>query len=507
MPPRRVRLPAEARAALLKIAALGRGPVWLVGGAVRDAVLGRPVSDLDLACADARGLAAALARAFKGTLVTLDERNAVYRLALAPERGRALKQIDVAGLQGKTILEDLKRRDFTLNAAALELTEALAAAVPETAFLDPRGGLKDAAAGVLRAEIEANLVDDPLRLLRGFRIAAQLGLEIEPATLKLLHKHRRLIKEPAPERVTAELLALLAVPGASAWVRRMDENGLLTEIFEDLEPARRCAESYYGPGGVMTHTLDVVSRADYLLANLRKIYPSLAPDLEAHIAERGGPAFRALILLAALLHDVAKPETAKRVGGRLRFFEHDTKGATRAEAILRKLRLSREQVETAGAVVRHHLRPGHLAAGGPLTERAVYRFFRDLGQDAPALLLVCWGDHASYMPEARLKRLLKTATADPTRSDLSRLKPEETRKTVHHLQLVSLLLRRWRELERAPAVVRLLDGRDVMKALKIPPGPAIGELLERVSEAQAEGVLKTKEDALAFIARHRPKAA
>ena len=497
----RLRLPAEARAALVRAAGAWREPAWLVGGALRDAALGRPVADLDLACADARGLAAALAREFKGTLVTLDERNAVFRLALAPQRGRTLKQIDVAGLQGKTIEEDLARRDFTVNAMAVALSPQLPAALPLRAVLDPRGGMKDIAGRVVRADVEQNLVDDPLRLLRAFRLAAQLGLDVEAGTLKAVRKHRRLVKQPAPERLSAELLALLGVPGASAWLRRLDECGLLTELFEELEPARRCAESYYGPGGVLAHTLEVCARVDFLLTRTREVYPGLSSDLRAHVEARGGASFSGLLLLAALLHDVAKPETARRVGGRLRFFEHDSIGADRAEAIGRRLRLSREQIQTLGAVVRHHLRPGHLAAGGPVTERAIYRFFRDLGPEAPALLMVCWGDHASYLPEARLKRLLKTASANPDRSDLSRLKPEEARKTMKHLQLVSLLLRRWRDAARSPAPPKLVDGRDVMKLLKLAPGPRIGELLERVREAQAEGEIKTKEDALAYLSK------
>ena len=252
----RLRLGAQARAALARVKASAKQPVWLVGGAIRDAALGRATSDLDLACADARGLAARLARDFRGTLVTLDEKNAVYRLVLPAARGAALKQIDVAGLMGKTIHEDLQRRDFTINAVALELGSALSATLNAKSFLDPRGGLKDLAVGLIRAEIESNLTDDPLRLLRAFRIAAQLDLVIEPATLKAIHRHRRLVREPAPERVHAELLSLLAVPGASRWLKRMDECGLLTELFEELEPARRCAESYYGPGGVLIHTLD-----------------------------------------------------------------------------------------------------------------------------------------------------------------------------------------------------------------------------------------------------------
>ncbi|HEX4048871.1 MAG TPA: polynucleotide adenylyltransferase, partial [Elusimicrobiota bacterium] len=239
---RRVRLPAEARDALVRVAALKHpSPVYLVGGAVRDAALGRPVADLDLACAGARGLAAAVARSFKGALVTLDAENAVYRLVLPPARGRGLKQIDVAEIQGRDILEDLKRRDFTLNAAALELRPDLEASIPESDFLDPRGGFSDLARRVLRVEDDKPFKDDPLRLLRAFRIAAQLGLEIEPATLALIRKHRRLVREPAGERVQAELLALLAVPGASARLAEMDACGLLTALFEDLEPARRCA--------------------------------------------------------------------------------------------------------------------------------------------------------------------------------------------------------------------------------------------------------------------------
>ncbi len=496
MASRRIRLSAETRAALAQVFAVARQPVWLVGGAIRNAALCLPYDDLDLACADARVLAAALARAFKATCVTLDKTSEVYRIMPAPMPGKFLKQIDIAGLQGVSIAVDLKRRDFTMNAVALPLTKHLPPSLLESSFLDPRGGLKDIAAGVIRADITKNLTDDPLRLLRAFRLSAQLGLRLEPKTLEAIAERCRLIKFPAPERVAAELLLLFSLPGASCWIKRLDEYGLLTAVFPELKPARRCAEDYYGSGGVLKHALEVCARVDFLLANLSQIYPDIAADLSAHIAARGGPSFRAALMLAALLHDVAKPETAKKIDGRLRFFEHDTKGAVAVEKILRRLRLSNALIDIVAAIVRHHLRPGHLAAGGPVTKRALYRFFRDLGTNAPGLLIVCWGDHASYMPEAALKRFLKSAT---TESKPSRL-PADARKTVAHLKIVSTLLRRWRDLERAPKPSRLLDGREIMKALKIPPGPRIGELLERVREAQAEGKIKDRAQALAFIA-------
>ena len=502
---RRVRLPAEARDALTRIALIKHPtPVYLVGGAIRDAALGRTIADLDLACAGARSLAAAVARSFKGALVTLDADNAVYRLVLPPVRGRGLKQIDVAELQGRDILEDLKRRDFTVNAIALEVRADIKIALAEAVFLDPRGGFADLARGVLRVEDDKPFKDDPLRLLRAFRLAAQNGLEIERETLDMIRKHRRLIKEPAGERVQAELLALLAVPGSSARLAEMDACGLLTALFDDLEPARRCAEDYYGPGGVLKHTLDVCARTDYLLTGFRKVYPDLGRVFEEHMATRssGGIPERAVLMLAALLHDVSKPETARTVDGRLRFFEHDTKGAERAAKILRALRFSREHVDTVAEIVRQHLRPGHLASSPePVTDKAVYRFFRDLGARAPGLLVVCWGDHSSYMTEPRLKRLLNAACANPPRAALSRIRPEDARKTVRHLQLVSLLLRRYFDQDRAPVPVRLLDGGEVMKALKLPPGPKIGDILERLREAQAEGKVSDRAQALAFVAR------
>jgi putative nucleotidyltransferase with HDIG domain len=501
---RRIRLAAEAREALRRVAALRREPVWLVGGAVRDAALGRTVADLDLACRDARGLAARIAREFKGTLVTLDAENAVYRLVLPPARGRALKQIDVAEIQGRDISQDLARRDFTVNAVALELPARLPPASFEKDFIDPRGGLADLARGVLRCENEDLFQEDPLRLLRAFRIAAQTGLTLDTATLAFIKKHRRLVRRPAGERVQAELLALCSVPGASRALRAMDECGLLTALFEDLEPARRCAEDYYGPGGVLEHTLNVCARLDFLFERFAKIYPDLGRAFEEHLASRasGGVPQRAVLMLAALLHDVAKPETARTVDGRLRFFEHDTIGAARAAKILRGLRFSREHIDAVAAVVRHHLRPGHLvASGGPVTKKAAYRFFRDLGDDAPGLLVVCWADHASYMPEARLRRLLSAACGDPPRADLSRVRPEDSRKTVRHLQLVSYLLRRCFDQDRAPVPRRLLDGVEVMKALKIPPGPRVGDILERLREAQAEGAVQDRAQALAFVAR------
>ncbi len=501
----RVRLPSAIRKSLIQIARLKHpSPVYLVGGALRDAALGRSIADLDLCGRDARGLAAKVARQFKGTLITLDPQNGVYRIILPSSQGQTLKQIDCAEILGRDIGEDLTRRDFTVNAMALELGVTLPATLTEREFIDPRHGLSDIRRRILCVETDAPFVDDPLRLLRAFRIAAQTGMSITAPTKRMIKKHRQLIAQPAGERVQSELLALLATPDAAQRLKEMDECGLLTALFEPLESARQCAQDYYGTGGVLKHTLTVCSRLEFLLVNFAKIYPDLARSFSKWLEERasgGGVPERAVLMLAALLHDVAKPETARMIDGRLRFFEHDTIGGTRSIEMLRALKFSREHIETVSELVKHHLRPGHLASGGPVTDKAAYRLFRDLGPRAPGLLVMCWSDHASYMPEARLRRLLSASCAKAPRRDLTQLRPAEVRKTVHHLQVVSQLLRRYFDADHAPIPTRLLDGKDVMKTLKLAAGPKVGEILELLREAQAEGKVQDRLQAIAFISR------
>ncbi|MDE2038728.1 MAG: CCA tRNA nucleotidyltransferase [Elusimicrobia bacterium] len=496
------RLPAPALRALRLAARSSPTKVWLVGGALRDLLLGRPISDLDLACSDARGLARKLARGLRGKAFPLDESNGVYRVVL-PAGQAALRQLDVAELQGGGIAADLARRDFTINALALALTPRLDAAVPAASLLDPRGGLKDLAARLLRCESERLFKDDPLRLLRAFRIAAQLGFSLEPRTLKTISRLRRLSLKPAAERTRSELMLLLEAAQASRWLRLLEQAGLLTAIFAELEPERRCAEEYYGLGGVLKHSLDACERADFLLGHIDQVFPEQSRAILRELDSRspGGQPLRPLLLLTVLLHDVSKPETARLVAGRLRFFGHDAIGARRVQAILRRLRFSNEQAALACAVVANHLRPGQLASGGAVTPKASYRLFRDLGEHALPLLLVCWADHASYLPGERLLKALPAAALDPEAGvrALARLKGADARKTVRHLQVISLLARRLFDEKRRAVPRRLLDGREVMRALNLKPGPAVGEWLERLREAQAEGKVATRAQALAFL--------
>ncbi len=499
---RTIPLAAEVSRALRTSRRLSDGAVYLVGGALRDALLGRPFSDLDLAAERPLALARRLARAIGRKLVVLDENERVYRVILSGNG--ALKQIDVAGFKGATIIEDLKRRDFTVNALAWPIPGAPGRSIPKGQLLDPRGGLRDLKARRLRCESASLFREDPLRILRAFRLAGELAFSIEPATFSRLKSCRHLAAKPAGERIRSELVALLNASGAAKIARRMDEARVLTAVFKELEPQRHCAKSYYGPGGVLTHSLEVDSRLEFLLSHLREAFPRRWREIHEFLNAGAGQASsrRALLLLSALVHDIAKPKTAKMIGGRLRFFGHDRVGARMAKGLLERLRFSREESKRVAAIVLHHLRPGNLAASGQVTERASYRFFRDVGEPAIDLLLVCWADHASYLPEAAVARALKKGGFGRFLAEGPGEAPE--RKTFWHLAVVSELIERSCQPERARAP-RLLDGNDVMKILGIAPGPEVGRWLEKLAEAQALGRIATRMDAAAFLAREKKK--
>lgn len=502
-------------------------PVYLVGGSLRDAILKRSTTDLDLAVeGSAETLARRLARELKGTLVVLDEATRVYRVVL-PRGSPYLPwtQLDIAQAQNKDIHADLLRRDFTINAMAWPLpgTSRKKYDLSRSAWrsyspgkegkvrgsvrlktdelLDPRGGLRDLKRRIIRADLPSVFPKDPLRLLRAFRQAAQLDFNLDAATQRHIRTYRGLVRKPAGERIRHELLEILSSSRAETWLRRMDEAGLLAGLFPELEKCRRCAAVYYGRGGVLRHSLDTAARMDLLLLNLEGIFPDIAKEVRGHMAERTGSWERAqpLLRLAALLHDIAKPATARMIKGRLRFFGHDTLGAQKAAKLLGNLRFSRQETEFVSACIRHHLRPGNLAANLVISDKAAFRFFRDVGDCGVALLLVCWADHASYLSPSTLRRVLPHVGKDPHSFPLDRVRGGDVRKTLHHLQAVGYLLRSYFQRRERILPSALLDGHAIMKALKIPPGPAVGRALDLLREAQAEGKVSDQAKALEFL--------
>lgn len=476
-----------------------------VGGIVRSSLLRRYSSDIDitLPLADVKTAAYELGRRLKAAVFEMDAEFGVWRVVT--HKGKI--QLDLTAYQGKNLQADLLRRDFAFNALAYPVSalpqvevlpqkegtaKILLKRLKKNQIVDVSHGMQDVAARVIDISHPRVFKEDPLRMLRAFRSSAELGFSISPRTLAQIKKDAALIVQPAGERVHEELERLFATSKAYENLMQMDACGLLTAIFPELEPQRTCAEVYYGKGGVLKHTLDVFKRMEYLLDHLQKAFPKYAKKLAPLAANK--PLYK----MTALLHDIAKPATAKVQGDRLRFFYHEQKGAKMAKAVLERLHFSRADIRLICAMIGEHLRPSNLASNDVITDRGAYHFFRDLGDAGVPMLLLCWADYASYVTDAQLRRILpKSGGRMMTIAQAQRT--ANVGKTLRHMQVLTLLLHKFFDQPKKVQPTRLITGRDVMDELSLPPSPKIGEILEAVAVAQVEGAVSSREEALKYI--------
>jgi len=460
---------------------------YLVGGCVRDWLLGRSSHDIDFAVAgDAIELARQVADRMGGAFVLLDEERGTGRVVTRGEDGQRLF-IDFARLQGDDILADLSKRDFTVNAIAI----AVANVEPFPHLIDPFGGRRDLQLGLVRAVSELAFRDDPLRTLRAVRLAAEIGANIERETEELLRRAVHLITNVSAERVRDELSKILTLPGAARNLRYLDELGLLTTIIPELEALRGVEQSEPHYLDVFEHSLETVRWLEEVVEALEgevtdselspiSLLSPFAPQLGAHLLQPiSGDRLRLAVLkLVALLHDVAKPAT-KSVDdeGVIHFYGHEGEGARVVGAILRRLRFGGSEVGLAKTIVANHMRPCLLAEEEVITRRAVYRFFRDTGEAGVDTLLLYLADHlATWGPTLRMARWRR------------------------RVEFVASMLADYYERHRKViSPPKLISGHDLMDEFGLEEGPRIGKLLEAVREAQAEGEVRTKEEALALV--------
>ena len=463
---------------------------YVVGGFVRDTLLGRPSRDVDLAVPDAtQSLARDLAQHLDGRLVPLDAQQRVFRIVVrgeTPDGSPETWHVDLSALDGE-IEADLARRDFTVNALAVPAAQT-GVSPSEWRLIDPFHGQTDLTDGVLRAVSPDAIASDPVRGLRAVRLAAQLGLAIEPDTQRLIAEAAPSLSAAAPERVRDELLAILAQPGVLVHLSLLDRLGLLDAAFPELSPARGVSQPVEHHWDVFNHSLQAAAMVERVLdPNFRaqdeagRSIP-WQPWLDDHFAEdlSDGHPRSTWLKLAGLLHDVAKPQTKRtEPSGRVRFLGHTTLGAEMTEGLLQRLRVSNRGVRTLHTVVESHLRPSQLAQKGEVpTSRALYRFFRELEDDAVDTLYLSLADFlAARGPDLPLDEW--QAHCDRVAYALQHSEPQAARR-------------------QAP---RLLDGNDLMRVFSLQPGPRFRPLLEMVREAQATGAVSTRAEALALVER------
>ena len=470
---------------------------YLVGGAVRDMLLGRETNDIDIALnGDAFEIALKVADKLGGTHVPLDDINRVARVVIN-EKGKYFN-FDFSSLKGSNINEDLAERDFTINALAVELNESTAGALSfnknvgarcfvPISVIDPFDGQRDLKNRVIRMINSRVFTADSARLLRAVRLAAELGFAIDKETEVQIKKDARLIAGVAGERLHEELVKTLAVPGSAALLKYMDELGLLTVLVPELEPARETTQPVEHVWKVLEHSLNTAAAVEFLLRRGQWLYGRneiLEPvpwsdKLAEHFAGEvsSGSTRFSLLKLAALFHDIAKPQTKSLAeDDRVRFLGHDKDGALITAEVMERLRFSTREINYVVSCVRYHMRPTQLTHEELPTNRALYRYFRETGDAAFDILFLSLADHLAARGETLNLEMWR-----------------------EHAKLVEYIISQYYNTQEIIRPPKLIDGYDLINKFGIKPGPVIGEILEAVREAQAAGEITDRSQALEFV--------
>ena len=454
---------------------------YIVGGFVRDAILGRPTVDIDIAVrGSGPGVAEMVAKALEGRYVLLDSENGIGRVVL-PDG-----VLDFTTLQGD-IEEDLARRDFTINAMAIELDRVADMVIDIKNIIDPFQGQEDLEKGVIRAVSDTVFTDDAIRLLRGIRMAAELGFSIDSRTEELIITESQGISVVSGERIREELLKLLSLLNAGDWIGYLNKTGLLTALIPELKQARGVEQPHIHVWDVFDHSLQTIKAVEFILrengadfagAEVLDMVP-WTEGLQEHFNQvtGSGSTQRSLLKLAALLHDIAKPQTREiDETGRARFLGHPLVGADMVASIMERLRFSSREIKLVALLVKYHLRPTQMTHEDLPSRRAIYRYFRDTGEIGIDILYLSLADHL--------------ATRGPG-LDLAQWR--------EHCQMVRYILKKKAEGENLPPPTKLLDGHDIINLFKLSPGPQVGNLLEAIKEARATGEISTRQKAVDLV--------
>ncbi|HNS49698.1 MAG TPA: hypothetical protein PKO09_00770 [Anaerolineae bacterium] len=479
---------------------------YLVGGCIRDRLLGRPLHDLDLVVpSGGLALARRVSDAFGGDYYPLDSARGTGRALFRTPEGTPLV-VDVSELRGPDLPSDLAERDFTVNA----LAEPVAS---PGCIVDLFGGAADLAAGTIRPVGPDSVRNDPVRALRAVRLAAELGFSLAPETAHLIRRDGIGLLRIAGERIRDELAKVLVLATATPSLLLLDELGVLTLIFRELEPLRAQPDRPSHPLSPLAHSLETVRGLEALLAPLLEapgappdlppwlgswplVLGALGPRVAGYLSEQVGdsrPRYVAL-KLAALLHHAGTPATAQPEPGGRPCLPGSAEEARRlAGGACRRLHLTNAEIRWVECIVLHQATPRLLEADGtglppdaggciphqPTQARAVYRFFRDTGDAGVAVLFLSLSDLQAAPGAGR------DASAGQALLGWA----------------VGMMRDYFERYSEAVAPLPLVDGHDLMEAFRLPPGPQVGALLEAVREAQAAGELATREAALDLVRR------
>lgn len=417
---------------------------YLVGGYLRDLLSGEISPDRDIAikCDNLAKLTKKIADELNGSFVELDKSNEIYRVVFGDD------YIDFAKLLNNNLDDDIKRRDFTINAITYDINNEK--------FVDITGGKKDFKEKIIRTYKISNLSDDPLRTLRAIRFQAKLGFRIDDEIINFIKENNSLILNVAPERIHQELIKTFEGKFLIDALFSMDETGLLDVIFPFFKDIKKIPSNSH-------HHLDLFHHLIETTRNIRINKPELK--------------------LAAFIHDLAKPDcwTIEPETGRHRFIGHDELGAKKVVPFLKKIKFSNKEIEYISKMVQFHIYPSALMKDENVTERAIIRFIRKIGDDTLDLLELARADRLSARGPAVSDEMVQVNL-----SNLEKLKEK-------YFEILP-------KLKEMP---KLVDGNEIMQILNLKPSPKLKEIIDEIKELQLEGKINTKEDAINFLKNYK----
>lgn len=474
-------LPEPALINRLNSFASGRGvQLYLVGGCVRDLLLNRPITDFDFALEqDALPFARAFADILGAAFVTLEEQLPTARVVIR-ETGFTL---DFAQFRGRAIEEDLCLRDLNINAIGIELSSLITQ--PSVRLIDPCNGVSDLKSRQLHFPSERVVLEDPLRLLRVYRFAAQLDFSVPEDTVHLIRRHKNLLSQVKPgenprsavaiERIRDELIKILDVTTAAAYIRQMDDTRLLSQIFPEIESMRGVQQEGYESLDLWEQSLRALQSFEEQSApNILRPYQHEIQDyLNTNLVY--GLKRETIIKLALIFRGIAKPVNPRTVA---KSVHHESVEGKTAVKVVKRLRLGGKAAELMSYLVRNHLHFTELLETPPRHE-SISRFLKATGRDWLGVLLISYADLRVSQENRRKSSDVSTA--------------EELMKRVADRYFLEILPMMAQE--------RLIAGDEIMDALNLKPGAIIGEILKQVEELQFDGKIHTPKEALAAARR------
>lgn len=443
--------------------------IYVVGGTVRDFYLGLKSYDRDIIVDDmeAKDFALKLNKIFDSAFVPLDETNKIYRVVLhEKEDENHQSMIDVTNPAGDSVESDLRRRDLTINAIAINIHTG--------EVLDFFGGTADIQNKTLNYIEEINFVDDPLRLLRVYRFQALLDFELTPETISVICKYTDLIHKPAKERINYELMKLFSGNYTYTALLNMNRTWLLEEIFPVVKELKQIPPNTHHHLDLFNHSLETVRQIQIL-------YDNSEERVQAHLnkVEFGGFSRLAHLKLAGFLHDIGKFSTwtIDAETGRHRFIKHDDAGAKLVKPLLKSLCFSNKQIDYISEMIKNHIYPSQLMCDPDVNEKAMMRYLRKLEDNVIDNIILAKADRLSARGEV--------ITDEIVENNLNNLD--------------KLLDFYFNSIENLKPLPKLLDGNDVMELLHIKQGKNLGIILSALKEAQLNGDVNTRENAIEFV--------